>query len=176
MNKKLKRLTLAVMLSALGIIIPIIMPKIRISDAASYTLASHVPLFIACFIGYDITILVGLFIGIGFFISTTPVIAVRAFSHLLWAIPLAFILKKDKEKIFNLKYNIIICIIVSLFHALFECLVVIPFYTTKLNLNYIIFSIILPIGLGGFIHSIIDYIISIFIYKRLFNNINKVLN
>ena len=52
MKRNLKRLTFAAVLGALGIVIPLFMPKIVIGDA-SYTLASHVPLFIAIFIGPD---------------------------------------------------------------------------------------------------------------------------
>lgn len=73
-----------------GVIIPMVMPKIMIPPA-SFTLASHVPLFIAmfytrscsgCCARYDI-----------WFLLTTPVIiALRALSHLVcvdWGLVLA---------------------------------------------------------------------------------------
>lgn len=47
-NNSVKHLTISALLIGLGILIPMVMPKIVIGPA-SFTLASHVPVFIAMF-------------------------------------------------------------------------------------------------------------------------------
>ena len=168
MKKSTRYLTFSAMLSALGIIIPLIMPKIVIGDAASYTLASHVPLFIAMFMGPDVALLVGLATSLGFFISLPPIVAARAFSHLFWAIPMALILKRHHQKLMQSKMHIPVNLLIGFFHALFECIAVGIFYASNLNdLSFLLKTILLPIGIGGFIHSLIDFQLSIFVYRRL---------
>ncbi|CCV63913.1 conserved hypothetical protein [Alteracholeplasma palmae J233] len=167
MKYNIKRLTLAVMLSALGIIIPLIMPKIVIGPA-SYTLGSHVPIFIAMFIGWDIALLVGLSGGIGFFLSLGPIVSARAFSHILWAVSFSFIFTKMKDKNFSLLKRTPFNLVLAFFHALLECIVVALFFLGNLNdWSFILYTIILPVGIGGFIHSLVDFEISFFLYKRL---------
>ncbi|MDY0277513.1 MAG: hypothetical protein RBQ97_05475 [Acholeplasma sp.] len=167
MKKNLKRIIFTSILAALGITIPLFMPKIVIGDA-SYTLASHVPLFIAAFIGLDVTILVGMATGAGFFLALTPIIAARAFSHLLWAIPLTLFLRKFPKYQENIKYSVLLNIFIAFFHALFEVIVVLPFYGTKISdLNWILTTLLLPIGLGGFVHSLVDFQISFLIFGRI---------
>lgn len=169
MKMNTRKLTQAVFLAAFGIIIPLIMPKIVISDAASYTLASHVPLFIAMFISPPVTFLVGSGIGAGFFLSGLPLpITVRALSHLLWAVPASFLYLKKRNMLMTLKVAVIFCIILSAIHALLEVVVVLPFYTDDLGeATFFLKTIFLPIGIGGFVHSIIDFFISFIVYKRI---------
>lgn len=47
-NHSIRNLTISALLIGLGILIPMVMPKIVIGPA-SFTLASHVPVFIAMF-------------------------------------------------------------------------------------------------------------------------------
>ncbi len=172
----LKRLTITVMLSALGILIPLIMPKIVIGPA-SYTLGSHVPIIIAMFLGWDIALMVGLSGGLGFFLALGPIVSARAFSHLLWAIPGAFIIQLFKNSFRKWHFRFIFNIIISFFHALFECIVVLLFYTEKLSdQNFLVTTILLSIGVGGFIHSMVDYEISSFVYGRLKDQIPNLLS
>ncbi|VHM70396.1 membrane protein [Streptococcus pyogenes] len=58
-------------LVAFAILIPIIMPLKLIIGPASFTLASHVPLFLAIFMSIPVAILVALGTTLGFFISWT---------------------------------------------------------------------------------------------------------
>lgn len=65
-TNSVKRLTISALLIAMGIIIPMVMPRITIGPA-SFTLASHVPVFIAMFISPVVAIAVSL--GTGFVFS-----------------------------------------------------------------------------------------------------------
>ena len=82
--KKTRSLTISALLIALGITIPMFMPKVIIPPA-SYTLASHVPVFIAMFISPMTAVSVALGTALGFLITTTPEIAARALSHVIFA-------------------------------------------------------------------------------------------
>lgn len=94
-NNSVKHLTISALLIGLGILIPMVMPKIVIGPA-SFTLASHVPVFIAMFFS-PVALAVVLGTTFGFFISTTPIIALRAFSHLIFALIGASYLQKHPE-------------------------------------------------------------------------------
>ena len=50
-KKSVRSLTISALLIAMGVIIPMVMPKIMIPPA-SFTLASHVPIFIAMFFSF----------------------------------------------------------------------------------------------------------------------------
>lgn len=99
-TNSVKRLTISALLIAMGIIIPMVMPRITIGPA-SFTLASHVPVFIAMFISPVVAIAVSLGTGFGFFLSATPIIALRALSHLIFAVIGAVILQKHPEILIN---------------------------------------------------------------------------
>lgn len=167
MKNKTKRMTVAVMLAAIGIIIPLIMPRIVIGHA-SYTLGSHIPLFIAIFIGPDVATFVGIAIGTGFFLSTTPIIAARAFSHVIWAVPAAFFFRRHHDTLIKPKNSLIFNFIIGVIHAIIECLVVVMFFMVSPDeMPLLLMGIIIPIGLGGLAHSMIDYFFAGMVYKQL---------
>ena len=61
-----RHLTIAALLIGMGIVIPMVMPKIVIGPA-SFTLASHVPLFVAMFFSPGMAIAVALGTTFGFY-------------------------------------------------------------------------------------------------------------
>ena len=52
-KNSVRKLTISALLIGMGVIIPMVMPKIMIPPA-SFTLASHVPLFIAMFLHQEL--------------------------------------------------------------------------------------------------------------------------
>jgi len=92
-KNSVRQLTISALLIAMGIIIPMVMPRITIGPA-SFTLASHVPVFLAMFFSPGVAIAVSLGTGFGFFLSATPIIALRALSHLIFALIGAISLKR----------------------------------------------------------------------------------
>lgn len=171
--KSIQNLVLGALLIALGIVIPMVMP-VRISiPPASYTLASHVPVFIAMFISPAIAAAVVVGTAFGFFLTSPPVIVARALSHIVFALIGAFYLKKHRHDVIHsfgtfMRFNLIIGII----HAIAECIVVIPFYYsgTLSAQNYesgFFISILLLVGVGGLVHSLIDFIIAQRVVKAL---------
>lgn len=84
MNSTMYRnLTITALLMALAIMIPIVMPLKVVIPPASYTLASHVPIFLAMFMSRKSAACVVIGSTLGFFVAGFPlVIVMRAASHI----------------------------------------------------------------------------------------------
>ena len=147
-SKNINQLVLAGVLCGIGIVVPMLMPKIVIGPM-SFTLASHVAIFIAMFISPKLAAVVCLGTTLGFFMTTPVIIALRAASHICFALHggLAFV------------------------HALAEVAVVSPFFLAgsifkpeQLADGYVM-SVLVLVGVGTFLHSLIDYTVSIMLWK-----------
>ena len=179
-----KRLTISAVLIAMGIIIPMVMPRITIGPA-SFTLASHVPVFIAMFISPVVAIAVSLGTGFGFFLSATPIIALRALSHLIFAVIGAVILQKHPEILINKEGKFTLLngklqlfnVGIGVIHSAAELVVVSVFYTMgNLPGTYytagFMYSIFLLMGVGGLIHSLVDFSIAYFLASTLSKHVD----
>ena len=183
-TNSVKRLTISALLIAMGIIIPMVMPRITIGPA-SFTLASHVPVFIAMFISPVVAIAVSLGTGFGFFLSATPIIALRALSHLIFAVIGAVILQKHPEILINKEGKFTLLngklqlfnVGIGVIHSAAELVVVSVFYTMgNLPGTYytagFIYSIFLLMGVGGLIHSLVDFSIAYFLASTLSKHVD----
>lgn len=163
-----QKITRASMLIALGIVIPMVMPKISIPPA-SYTIASHVPVFMAMFISPGVAVAVALGTAVGFFLSMPVIIALRALSHIVFAVLGAFYIQKFPTLINQPRMLLVFNIIIGFIHAITESLVVALFFMASpehINVNYFT-AVFLMIGVGGFIHSIVDFLIAQALLIRL---------
>lgn len=167
-KKSVRTLTISALLICMGVIIPIIMPKIMILSA-SFTLASHVPVFIAMFFSPGITLAVALGTAFGFFLSTPVIIALRALSHLFFAIIGAWYLQKNSYIVLQNGHFTLVNwrfqafnFLIGLIHTITEILVVSVFFVdSNLSKMYYLdgyfYTVFTLMGLGGLIHSLIDY-------------------
>ena len=167
-TNKVKTMTIAALLSAIGIIIPMFSPlKIQI-EPASFTFASHVPIFIAMFISPTVAIFVAIVTAFGFLMGGfLPVIVARALSHIIFAVIGAYILKKKGNILLSLKTAIPFVLLISVIHAVCEVIVATGFYISgQSSANYM--TIILGlVGVGTIIHSSVDFILAAFIWVPL---------
>ena len=183
-TNSVKRLTISALLIAMGIIIPMVMPRITIGPA-SFTLARHVPVFIAMFISPVVAIAVSLGTGFGFFLSATPIIALRALSHLIFAVIGAVILQKHPEILINKEGKFTLLngklqlfnVGIGVIHSAAELVVVSVFYTMgNLPGTYytagFMYSIFLLMGVGGLIHSLVDFSIAYFLASTLSKHVD----
>ncbi|EGO6563773.1 hypothetical protein [Enterococcus faecalis] len=183
-TNSVKRLTISALLIVMGIIIPMVMPRITIGPA-SFTLASHVPVFIAMFISPVVAIAVSLGTGFGFFLSATPIIALRALSHLIFAVIGAVILQKHPEILINKEGKFTLLngklqlfnVGIGVIHSAAELVVVSVFYTMgNLPGTYytagFMYSIFLLMGVGGLIHSLVDFSIAYFLASTLSKHVD----
>ena len=166
-----RSMVVAALLCAIGILIPLVSPIRFVIEPASFTLASHVALFIAIFISPATAVFVSLGTALGFFLGGFPIIIVaRALSHILFAFLGALYLKKHPATLKNMGKLIVFAIILSTLHGLGEVLAVSPFYIGQSlsNLEYqrgYIYSIVGMVGIGTFIHSLVDFAIAYWIWK-----------
>lgn len=113
-------------LVAFAILIPIIMPLKLIIGPASFTLASHVPLFLAIFMSIPVAILVALGTTLGFLLAGLPLIIVlRALSHLLFAILAAWWLSRKPQLMTSAVKCFSFAFFINVIHGLaefFSCL------------------------------------------------------
>ena len=75
-KKRIQEMTFAALLTAIAILIPSIMPIKLIIPPASYTLGSHVPIFLAMFISPWVTAFVILASSLGYFMAGYPIVVV----------------------------------------------------------------------------------------------------
>lgn len=180
MNSKnpIQKMTIAAALSAIGILIPMFAPKF-ILEPASYTLASHVPIFIAMFLSPYIAISVALISAMGFLLAGIFPIAVvlRALSHIVFVVIGSFMLKKNPKLLSTVKGTVMFSFLMAVIHSVSEVTVVTLFYWgNNMSSAYydkgFLFSVILLVGVGTVIHSMIDFSIAYAIWKP----IQKVVN
>lgn len=165
---KTQKMTRTALLVAMGIIIPFVMPKISIPPA-SYTIASHVPIFMAMFISPSVAVAVSLGTAIGFFFTLPVIIALRALSHLIFAFIGALYIQRVPDLIQRRKMLFIFNLTIALIHAVSESLIVALFFMgnpANVQVNYFT-AVFLMIGVGGFVHSIVDFFIAQNLLKRL---------
>ena len=151
------KLTATAMLIAIGVLIPMVAPRIVIGPA-SYTLASHVAIFIAMFISPSVAVGVTLGTTVGFFIGGFPLVIVfRAASHIIWALPAAIYLSRiDKFNISIVRLRVF-SFIIALVHGAGEIIaVLIFFFGTTFPEEFGLLFILGFIGLGTMVHSMVD--------------------
>ena len=84
-HKNIYQLVLAGVLCAIGLVVPMVMPKVIIGPM-SFTLGEHVAIFLAMFISPKVAIAVCLGTTMGFFVTTPLIIAARAATHIIFAL------------------------------------------------------------------------------------------
>jgi len=143
MKTNLKKMVISSLLIAMSIIIPVIFgPFLKVYiPPFSATLASHVPMFIAMFLGPFEAAVVGIGSVVGFlFAIGDPIVAMRASSHIVVGyIGAKMIVKK-------MSYGKVVAFTAPI-HGVFEGLVV-------------LLSIVVT-GIGTIIHHVIDGLISL---------------
>lgn len=169
---KIKLMTISALLSATGILIPMTFPGIRL-EPASFTLASHVPVFLAMFISPLTAAFVAIVSTFGFFVAGFPIVIVlRALTHLIFSMTGAFILKKKKHLLSSFGNAALFSFIISLIHGAAEVAVVTYFYWINgIPVSYYekgyFTSVILLVGVGTLIHSMIDFSIAVIVWRPL---------
>lgn len=171
-KNKLYHMVLAGLLCAIGIVVPMFMPRIVLGPM-SFTLASHVAVFLGMFISPAVAVAVCIGTTIGFFLTTPAIIALRAASHIVFAFIGAAYLKRNPDIINRPVASTVFNFIIALLHAAAEMIIVTPFFmsgalfTAEQLANGFVASVVLLVGLGTVIHSMLDYSISILVWKPL---------
>lgn len=162
-NCSVLRLSVSGLLIAIGIIIPMFSPVKIVLEPASFTLASHVAIFIALFISPGMAAAVAAGTAAGFFLGGFPlVIVLRAASHIVFATAGAMYLKKSPQMFASAPRLRVFSFFSALLHAGCELVVVSIFYYGG-NMGDAYYrhgfftSVLLLVGLGTVLHSMIDF-------------------
>ncbi|MEY8458123.1 hypothetical protein [Lactococcus ileimucosae] len=169
-RKRIRNLVIGALLTALGILIPMIMPAKIVIGPASFTLASHVPVMAAMFFSPYLTALVAVGTTLGFFISVpVPLIWMRAATHIVVMTAGAWFLKKSPDLVDKKVKLQVFNLILAVFHAGLEALVVLAFYrigfadTDPQALN----NLLMLVFFGGIVHSFVDFNLAFGLCKLL---------
>lgn len=163
---KTKDMVISALLIAIGILIPMIFtgPPFRIIVGPySATLMAHVPVIIAMFISPATAVFTAIGTTIGFFFTAPLVVAVRAASHIIFAIMGAGLIKHGMKAI-------PVCLLTGIVHAIVEAIVVLIFFATGASTpqeGYSVISMTLITGVGTLAHHIVDFIIAYIVAKAL---------
>ncbi|MFK4934384.1 hypothetical protein [Lactococcus formosensis] len=159
-RKRIRNLVIGALLTVLGILIPMIMPAKIVIGPASFTLASHVPVMAAMFFSPYLAALVAVGTTLGFFISVpVPLIWMRAATHIVVMTAGAWFLKKNPDLVDKKVKLQVFNLILGVFHAGLEALVVLAFYRIGFaDLNpQALNSLLMLVFFGGIVHSFVDF-------------------
>lgn len=174
-KSKAHLLTVPALLCALGILIPAALPLKVILEPASYTLASHVPIFIAIFLSPMTAVVVAVGTTAGFLLGGfPPVVVLRAATQVFWAYFGATLIRNNGHMLDSKKGSMMFSLMLGLVHAACEMLVVMPFFiANRMAPGYyskgFIVSVVLLVGLGTVLHSMVDYYVATLVWKPLRN-------
>lgn len=170
-NNNLNSLVVSALLCAIGIAVPIVSPIKITMEPASFTLASHVAIFIAMFISPSTAAVVAVGTAVGFLMSGFPIVVVlRAASHIVFALFGALYLKRFPNTLKSFKSSQIYSFAIGVVHGLCEVLVVVPFYFgNSMSIGYyakgFVISVVLLVGVGSVVHSMIDFYLAQVVWK-----------
>ena len=168
-----QKLCAAALLTALGIVIPMFMPVKVVIPPASFTLASHVPILIAMMISPVVAVTVALGTTVGFLFGGFPIVIVlRAATHLVFALLGSLYLRKNPKILLTGLRVRIFSFIIGLIHAFCEVLIVAVFYfggqmASSYYQSGFLQSVLLLVGLGTVVHSMVDFEIALAVAKVL---------
>ncbi|MEG2456101.1 MAG: hypothetical protein RSC08_07585, partial [Oscillospiraceae bacterium] len=164
----------AALLVAVGIIIPMFMPIKLVLPLMTFTLASHVALFLAMFISPLTALAVALGTTVGFVLSgLPPEVWMRAATHVVWAVLGAWWLQKHPDTLRHPASSAVFCLAVALLHGLLELCVVLGLYfggfagVVEKWSGAGFAAIVLLVGVGAMAHSAVDYVLSCLVWRPL---------
>lgn len=171
-------LTISSILIAVGILVPMIMPKVIIGPA-SFTLGSHVALFLGIFISPAIALAVVLGTSLGFLLSSFPlVIVLRALSQVVFVMVGALWIQKNPRLLTSRSGKLMFAVVTGLIHAVCEFLVVAVFFFSG-NLSQatvsqgFFISVLALVGGGTFLHSLVDFVLALGIWRAVYKQIQR---
>ncbi len=173
MKNNLSKVVIAALLCAVGIVIPMFSPVKLVLPPASFTLGSHVAIMIAMFISPAVAVAVSLGTTLGFLLGGFPIVIVlRALTHIVFAFVGAWVLQKMPAILKSPVQSTIFSLLIGVIHAVCEVLIVtVFFFGDGMNAAYytngFFNSVILLVGVGTVVHSMVDFAISVVVWKAL---------
>ena len=132
---RIQRMCVAALLCAIAILIPMISPvKIQLGPM-SFTLGSHVAIFIAMFISPAVALTVELGATLGFLLAGfPPVVVLRALSQVVFVAIGAFLLAKKPAVMKNGLSIFLFGLVMGVIHGVLEAVVVTAFWFSGMTM------------------------------------------
>ena len=154
------QLTSAAILTAVGILIPLVMPFKIVIGPASYTLGSHIPIVMAMILSPLVPLPVAFGTTLGFLMAGFPIVIVfRAFSHILFASLGAAYLARSRDTLGSFWKRQLFNFLINVIHGVAEVAVVYfltAFGQQNLDANFL-YTLFVLVGIGTIIHGMIDF-------------------
>lgn len=158
-SKSIKSLTIAGLLTALAIVIPLFMPKLPVPQPFSVTPASHLAVILAMFVSPFTVVCTVIGSTVAFFVALGPIVAMRAFSHIIFALVGSYMIKK--------RYNLFLMLVITaILHGLGE-VVVVSFFALFGMGNTAMYFIWGVTGGITVLHHLFDFGIAMIVYNAL---------
>ena len=163
---RIQRMCVAALLCAIAILIPMISPvKIQLGPM-SFTLGSHVAIFIAMFISPAVALTVELGATLGFLLAGFPPVVVRALSQVVFVAIGAFLLAKKPAVMKNGLSIFLFGLVMGVIHGVLEAVVVTAFWFSGMTMEGTFVSTVLGlVGVGTVVHSMVDYYLALLIWQ-----------
>ena len=165
---RLQKLVIAALLCAIGILIPVISPIKITLDPMSFTLGSHVAIFVAMFVSPAVALCVELGTTVGFVLAGFPPAVVRrALVQVFFVVIGAYWLQKKPDTLNHWGSMSLFVLATGLLHGAAEALISTWFYFGgSIDQSKGFFeTIILLVGVGTLAHHIVDFVISYIIWR-----------
>jgi len=162
------KITTAALLTAVGILIPMFMPPPLkfVIEPMSFTFASHVAVMLAMFLAPDIAAAVAAGTTVGFFLSGLPLmVGLRAASQIIFVMLGAFYIQRRPAVLGDTWKMRLFSLILGVIHAAAEVAVVTFFYFSGKVAGSFVYSVLLLVGIGTLVHSMVDFEIAYWITK-----------
>ena len=169
-----RQMVTAAMLCGIGFVIPMFSPIRIVLEPASYTLGSHVAIFIGMLISPAVAVAVALGTTLGFFLGGFPIVIVfRAATHVIFAWVGASILQRNPNLLGTCFWRTgIFSFGIGVIHAVAEVAVVSVFYFggAASQAHYVrgfVWSVLILVGVGSVVHSMIDLGIALIVWRAI---------
>lgn len=148
-NNKIKSIVIAGILTAFSLIIPLFPFRLPLPQPFSVTLAAHVPTLVAMFFSPWVAACTVIGSVVGFLISLGPIVAIRAASHIIFAVAGAYMLRKKVN-------TYLVFVICAVLHGLGEAVSVYIFgpmlgFSDSTSLTYLLETVF---GITIFHHAV----------------------
>ena len=165
---RIRKLCVAALLWAVGILVPVISPVKITVGPMSFTLASHVAVFMAMFISPAVALSVELGTTVGFILAGfAPVVWLRAAAQVFFVLPGALWLAAAPGLMQKPAGRTFFGLVCAIIHGVAEALVVLVFWFGGMyhdagySMNFLIWGLVCG---GTILHSMLDYFLSLLIW------------
>lgn len=164
---RIQKMCVAALLCAIAILIPMISPVRLQLGPMSFTLGSHVAIFIAMFISPAVALTVELGATLGFLLAGfPPVVVLRALSQVVFVAIGAFLLAKKPALMKNGLSVFLFGLVMGAIHGVLEAVVVTAFWFSGMTMDGTFLSTVLGlVGVGTVVHSMVDYYLALLIWQ-----------